>query len=130
MFGVYDKYGDNTSANDAVKLIDMYRVCGIKNLSSANNNRGTREASVMLTLQRMQNGKLFIFNTLHKTLREYRMYARKEGIIKDGNDHLMDAMRYVIMSGLSLARTKENVMNPWTPQQFKPRDHPQGNWMR
>ena len=35
------------------------------------------------------------------------MYARKDGIIKDGNDHLMDCLRYIIMSGLPIARTKD-----------------------
>jgi phage terminase large subunit-like protein len=127
MFGVYDPSGNQSNQKDGSKLADLYRQCGLKNLSKADNSR---EIGIMKVLQRMQNGKFFIVNTLHKTLREYRMYARKDGIVKDGNDHLMDCLRYGISSGLSVARTKDQLNNPaGNIARFKPAVN-QGNWMR
>jgi phage terminase large subunit-like protein len=127
MHGVYDPFGNHSNQKDGSKLADLYRQCGVKQLSKADNSR---EIGVMKVLQRMQNGKLFIVNSLHKTLREYRMYARKEGIIKDGNDHLMDCLRYLIMSGLPLAKTRDQLNAPWKVARFKPDGRNQGNWMR
>lgn len=104
MFGVYDPSGRITNLKDGSRLVDLYREAGIKQLSPANNSR---EAGVQTVLQRMQRGKLKIVKTLNKTLTEYRMYARNEdGLLKDGNDHLMDCMRYIVMSGLPLAKTR------------------------
>ena len=38
------------------------------------------------------------------------MYARDEqGVAKDGNDHLLDAMRYAVLSGLRLATNRQMV---------------------
>jgi hypothetical protein len=80
-------------------------------LSPANNSR---EKGVQTTLQRMQNGKIKIFKSLTKLLSEYRMYARdEEGLIKDGNDHLLDCLRYIVMSGLGMAATKHDKKNPY-----------------
>lgn len=102
--GVYDPSGNQTNQKDGSNLADLYRQSGLRNLSKADN---AREEGILNVLQRMQNNKLYLFSSLHKTLREYRMYARKDGIIKDGNDHLMDCLRYIIMSGLPVARTKD-----------------------
>lgn len=124
MHGVYDPSGNQTAQKDGSQLAELYRQSGIRNLSKADN---AREQGVLTVLQRMQNNKLYIFNTLHKTLREYRMYARKDGIIKDGNDHLMDCLRYIIMSGIPLARTRD--VNKMMPPKFG-RQNSYQNWMR
>ena len=103
MPGVYDPAGRISSQKDGSKLVDLYRESGLRYLNKASNSR---EEGAMKVLQRMQRGKLKIFKTLSVTLKELRMYARDEdGKIKDGNDHLLDAMRYVIMSGLGLSRS-------------------------
>lgn len=127
MFGVYDPAGNQTNQKDGSKLADLYRESGIKRLSKADN---AREASILKVLQRMQNNKLYIFNTLHKTLRELRMYARKDGLIKDGNDHLMDCLRYIIASGLSLAKTKDGLNSNWHPKSSPTGFGDRSNWMR
>lgn len=124
MHGVHDPSGNQTNQKDGSQLAELYRQSGIRNLSKADNSR---EPGVLTVLQRMQNNKLYIFNTLHKTLREYRMYARKDGIIKDGNDHLMDCLRYIIMSGIPLARTRD--INKMMPPKFG-RQNSYQNWMR
>ena len=105
MQGVYDPSGNQSEKNDGSKLENMYRENGFKYLTKAKN---AKEEGVLKVLQLMQRGKLKIFSTLTNTLRELRMYSRKEdGDIKKGDDHLLDAMRYVVMSGLSLAISKE-----------------------
>jgi hypothetical protein len=52
-------------------------------------------------------GQLKIFNTMTNTRNEMRLYRRndKGEIIKE-NDHLMDALRYNVMSGRAVARVK------------------------
>jgi len=57
---------------------------------------------------------------------EKRMYIRdKEGKIKKGNDHLMDAMRYGVVTGLPLARVKTSMAN-----KHRIASHSSGSWMR
>lgn len=106
---VHDPAGGASSQRDGKPLVQLYREAGLKRLHKADN---AREAGVQKTLQRMQNGKLKIFKTCTKLLTELRMYARDEdGMIKDGNDHLLDALRYIVMSGLALATPRPHVMD-------------------
>jgi len=112
MAGVFDPAGFISSQRDGSKLVDLYREAGLI-LSSADNSK---EKGVQKVLQRMQNNRLRIFKTLNKTLSELRMYARdEEGIIKKGNDHLMDCMRYLVMSGTHVAQplTKNTKNDDW-----------------
>jgi len=54
----------------------------------------------------MATGRLKIFKTLQNTLAEYRIYRRDEKgrIVKD-NDHLMDSLRYLVMSMIEISTT-------------------------
>jgi hypothetical protein len=59
---------------------------------------------------------------------EKRMYIRdKEGKIKKGNDHLMDAMRYGVVTGLPLARVKSSTLKKL---QIPTHGSTSGSWMR
>jgi len=99
---MHDPAGRSSSQRDGEKLVEIYQKNKLK-MMKANN---AREAGVMRVLQRMYEGKLKIFTTCNKLLCELRMYARdEEGKIKDGNDHLLDAMRYMV-SGLQYAKTE------------------------
>lgn len=90
-----------SSQKDGTKLVDIYRQAGFTRMHKADNQR---EAGCQKVLQRLQNGKLLISKACPKLLSEMRMYARdEEGKIKDGNDHLLDALRYIVMSGMSIA---------------------------
>ena len=53
----------------------------------------------------LERGQLKVFDDLTRFHEEYISYARdeKEQIIKK-DDHIMDALRYAIMSGISKAR--------------------------
>ncbi|WP_011178447.1 terminase large subunit domain-containing protein [Caedibacter taeniospiralis] len=101
--GVYDPAGEQSSQRDGGDLAQLYRDSGLRYLYKADN---AKEEGIMKVLQRFQNGKLKIFNTLNNTLKEFRMYSRDEkGHVKKGNDHLMDCLRYIVMSGERLAKS-------------------------
>ena len=106
MRGVYDPAGKISGQKDGENLIDLYRREGVTFMYRADNSK---EKGIQDVLQRMQNGQLKIFSTLHKTLKELRMYARDDqGFPKKHNDHLMDAMRYITLSGLRFVNAPQN----------------------
>ena len=101
MPGVYDPAGKISAQKDGEKLVRLYFESGFKNLIAADNSK---EAGLQKVLQRMQAGKLKIFSTLVKTRSELSKYARDEdGIPNKKDDHFMDDMRYMVMSGLTVA---------------------------
>ena len=65
------------------------------------------ESGIYEVWQRMSSGRLKVFKSLGNWLSEFRLYRRDEkGRIVKENDHLMDATRYLVMSGIDLAKTK------------------------
>ncbi len=102
--GVYDPAGKISRQGDGENLVKLYREAGLNKITKAKNSR---EAGIAKVLQRIQAGQLKIFETLTKTIAEITKYARDEdGVPQDGNDDIMDAMRYLVMSGLGLAISK------------------------
>lgn len=97
--GAGDAAAREGHSNDTV--IDLYKARGV-NLVLANKAVDMGIAEVM---SRLSTGKLKVFNTCQKWLNEYRMYSYddKQRIVKR-NDHLMDATRFGIVSGLPRAR--------------------------
>ena len=55
------------------------------------------EAGISDMLDRMQTGRLKVFNHLNDWLEEFRLYHRKDGLIVKLNDDLISATRYAIM---------------------------------
>lgn len=55
------------------------------------------EAGVSLILTRMQTKRFFVFSNCRDWFQEFGMYHRKEGIITEVLDDLMDATRYGVM---------------------------------
>ena len=59
----------------------------------------------------MQTGRLKIFKSCTNLLKELSLYHRDDkGKIVKKNDHLIDAMRYLVMSGLSIAGCQLEVV--------------------
>lgn len=101
--GVIDPAARGRSQRDGEQLIVDYRKAGL-NLVVADNSV---EAGIYEVWTRMETGRLKIFRTLGRTQHELRLYRRDDrGKIVKKHDHLMDAMRYAIMSGLRIATTK------------------------
>ncbi len=102
--GVFDPSGLQSNVKDGEKLAQVYHDVGLVHLTKADN---AKEAGIAKTLTRMQNGQLKLFSSLTQTLKELRIYGRDEnGLVRKGNDHLLDCMRYVVMSGLGVARSQ------------------------
>jgi hypothetical protein len=70
----------------------------------------SREAGIQAVWERLSVGKLKVFKTLGNWRAEQRFYRRDEkGKIVKENDHLMDATRYLIISGLKRAKVRPIV---------------------
>lgn len=112
--GVIDPAARGRAQKDGEQLLRIYRDDLQLPLDTANN---AVEAGIYEVWTRLSTGRLKVFRTLQNWLREYRIYRRDEsGKIVKEHDHLMDATRYLVMSGLSRA-----VVRP--PSMWKRRGH-------
>lgn len=99
--GVIDPAAAGSGQKDGKKLLDEYSNEHGLNLEPADNAVTTGLTRVW---ERLSTGRLKIFNNCEKLLGEYRLYRRDEkGKIVDTPDHALDALRYLIMSGLDRA---------------------------
>jgi hypothetical protein len=98
--GVIDPAARGRSQSDGEQLMVTYLNLGL-NLTLASN---AVEAGLYEVWMRLSTGRLKVFATLQNFFAEYRIYRRDEkGRIVKENDHLMDAARYMVLSGLALA---------------------------
>lgn len=98
--GVIDPASRGRSQRDGQQLVQNYTDLGLK-LSLADN---AIDAGIDDVWMRLATGRLKVFRTCLNWLAEYRLYRRDEkGKIVKANDHLMDASRYLIRSGLAIA---------------------------
>lgn len=101
--GVIDPASKGRSQKDGSQLLYEYREMGL-DLEPAVN---AVEAGIYAVYQMFSAHKLKVFKSLRNWLNEYRLYQREmDGRIVKQNDHLMDAMRYLIMSGRDRMRMK------------------------
>lgn len=108
--GVIDPASKGRNQVDGTKLIEQYADQGLY-LNAADN---AVEAGIMAVWERLSDGRLKVFNTLQNWLVESRMYRRDEkGKILKKEDHLMDATRYLIMSGLRIAMAEPSQMGSY-----------------
>lgn len=106
--GAIDPASAGANQKDGTTLIDEYRALGL-NLFPADN---AVEAGILACYQRLAGGRLKIFSTLRNVVTELRIYRRDEhGKIVKENDHLMDGMRYLIMTGMRFAGTEPALMD-------------------
>lgn len=99
--GAIDPAAAGANQKDGSRLIDEYRELDL-GLVEADN---TVEAGIFAVYQRLSRGGLKVFEGLGNWLKEYRIYRRDEkGKVVKENDHLMDATRYLIMTGMAHAQ--------------------------
>lgn len=91
--GAIDPASRGRSQTDGSQLLRSYQELGL-NLVSAKN---AVEDGLFGVYQRFTTGRLKIFRPLVQTVAELRLYRRDEhGKVVKENDHLMDAIRYLI----------------------------------
>ena len=101
--GAIDPASAGSGQLDGRKLIDEYRKLGLLLMPADN----AVEAGIHAVYRRLSAGRLKVFKTLRSTLAELRLYHRDEnGKVVKENDHLMDAKRYLVMTGLVHAVTE------------------------
>lgn len=101
--GVCDPAVNQGSQRDGIKLIDDYAKAGLK----LNKGKYAKELAVDSVLERIRTGRFKVFNNCRKFMEEWRGYSRDDkGKIMKGRDHLMNALEFVMLDGLPLARTK------------------------
>lgn len=114
--GVIDPASRGRGQDDGQKLLDQYKAQGLR-LSTANN---AVEAGLYSVWEGMITGQLKVFNSCTNWLKEFRLYRRDEkGHIVKKDDHLMDATRYMWMSGRDKASVKAPAVQN-NPQQHLP----------
>lgn len=101
--GVIDPASRGRSQIDGRALRDAYVDMGL-DLQLANNEV---EAGIFAVYRRLRSSRMKAFSTLQNLRSERRLYRRDEkGRIVKERDHLMDAERYLIMSGMARAITE------------------------
>ena len=108
--GCADPASRASSQKDGKSLFNEYVDLGL-DLSLADN---AVEAGIFAVWQRLVSGRLKIFRSLRPFFDEFRLYHRDEnGKIVKQNDHLMDCMRYLIMTGMKNAVEKPLEDHPF-----------------
>lgn len=120
--GVIDPAARGRGQRDGNQLYQDYKDLGL-NIQNAKN---AVEAGLYEVWQMFTSGMLKVFEPLQNLREEYRMYRRDEKghIVKD-NDHLMDSLRYAIVSGRDIAIAAVQPPPKRPPQLGKPG----GGWM-
>lgn len=102
--GRIDPAANGRSQVDGKQLLQLYGPQGLGlKIDIANNGV---EAGIFEVWTMMTSGRFKVFSSLSPWFTEYRMYRRNEkGQVVKKNDHLMDATRYLIASGLDWLAT-------------------------
>ena len=101
--GVIDPASRGRTQRDGQQLLQDYIDLGL-DLEVAFNGV---ESGLYEVWQRLSTGRLKVFRSCQNWLSEYRLYRRDEkGAVVKSNDHIMDATRYLVMSGIERAKVK------------------------
>lgn len=96
--GVIDPASRSRGQRDGEQLLASYIELGL-HLMPADNGR---ESGLLEVWQRLSTGRLRVFDNLQNCLMEYRLYRRDDkGAVVKERDHLMDATRYLVVSGIA-----------------------------
>jgi phage terminase large subunit-like protein len=108
---VGDPAGQAAGQSDGRSLFQLYEKAGLRLQPAANDV----ETGLMALLERMRSGRFKVFLDCVAWWEEFRNYARDmRGKIIKRDDHLLDATRYALMSGLPIARAaiRRSVVRP------------------
>jgi phage terminase large subunit-like protein len=101
--GVIDPASRGRSQVDGMQLLQMYKDLGL-DLDVASN---AVESGLYEVWTRLSTGRIKVFKSMGKWIEEFRLYRRDDkGRIVKENDHVMDATRYLAVSGPARAKTK------------------------
>lgn len=101
---VSDPAARSRSIEDGRRLIDLYRQEGLEVVEA---DQQVVEAGIEAMTARITSGRLVVSAHCIHFLREYGWYRRDSwGRPVKGDDHLLDATRYGVMSGLRVARSE------------------------
>jgi phage terminase large subunit-like protein len=119
--GIIDTAARGRSQIDGDNLFQMYKDLGLK----INNANKSVETGLYTCWELLSTGQIKVFSTMTNFMNEIRMYRRDEkGKIIKSNDHLMDAFRYLIMTGRDIAKTEQESkpqnINYGVSQQYRP----------
>lgn len=99
--GVIDPASRGRSQVDGRALMGEYQALGLDLMPAANEV----EAGIFAVYRRLVSGRLKVFSSLTNLRAERRLYRRDDkGKVVKERDHLMDAERYLIMSGMARAQ--------------------------
>lgn len=103
--GVIDPASRGRSQKDGEQLLQIYTDLGLVLIPADN----SRESGLYEVHQRLATGRLKIFKSLKPWFAEYRIYHRDEkGNVVKEKDHAMDATRYLVVSGIDVAKVNTN----------------------
>jgi phage terminase large subunit-like protein len=98
--GVIDPASRGRGQKDGEQLFNLYSELGL-NISPAINSV---ESGIYEVWQRLSTGRIKVFKSCLNLLSEYRIYRRDDkGRVVKENDHALDALRYLVMSGKDIA---------------------------
>lgn len=116
--GVIDPAARGRQQGDGSSLFMMYTELGLT-LTAANNKVTGEDGGLFAVWTRLSTGRIKVLSTLVNFLAEYRLYRRNEkGQVVKENDHLMDCLRYLVVTGLPMAA--------WRPVEDWPKALPGG----
>lgn len=104
--GVIDPASRGRDQMSGLQIIQVYLDLGLR-LTPANNRKVGPDGGLQAVYERLSTGRLKVFRTLMNWQAEYQNYHRDEnGKLVEEDDHLMAATRYLVMSGLQVARVQ------------------------
>ncbi len=100
--GTIDPASRGRSQKDGEQLLEIYTDLGLPLVPADN----SVESGLFEVHQRLATGRLKVFKSCRPWFAEYRIYHRDEkGHIVKKNDHAMDGTRYLVVSGIHIAKT-------------------------
>lgn len=102
-----DRSGGGQNAKENKTTRQLYAIDHQIYFISAEN---ALEAGIMVVFEQFTQAKIKIFKTCTKTKMEFHGYHRNEKGKLKGADHLMDCLRYIVLTGKSVSMSKDEYI--------------------